>query len=70
MRQGPEDVVLNGPEKKKAFDQLQQSVQGQLTLSLDDKTGKVTSAEVKGRQLGMTLKSWRQQLMTIRLSLI
>ena len=38
---GPDDVILNGPEKQKALEELQKAVQGQLTLSMDDK-GKVT----------------------------
>jgi RHS repeat-associated protein len=37
---GPTDVILNGPEKQKAFEELQKSVQGKLTLSMD-KDGKV-----------------------------
>jgi len=37
-----DDVVLNGPERQKAFDQLQASVKGSLDLSMDNNTGKVT----------------------------
>jgi RHS repeat-associated protein len=45
---GPEDVILNGSEKQKAFKELQASVQGKLNLTMDDKTGKVSSTEVAG----------------------
>jgi RHS repeat-associated protein len=38
---GPNDVILKGPEKEKAFQQLQSAVKGQMTLSMDAK-GKVT----------------------------
>ena len=36
------DVIINGNEDQAAFDQLQASVQGELTLKMDDKTGNVT----------------------------
>jgi len=45
---GPEDVILNGSERQKAFKELQASVQGKLDLTMDDKTGKVSSTEVAG----------------------
>jgi RHS repeat-associated protein len=38
---GPTDVILSGSERQKAFTELQASVQGSLTLAMDDK-GKVT----------------------------
>ncbi|MFN7015162.1 MAG: RHS repeat domain-containing protein, partial [Bacteroidia bacterium] len=40
----PTDVIIKGFEgdRQKAFEQLQASVKGSLTLSMDDKTGKVT----------------------------
>ena len=48
----PEDVVLNGPEKQKAFTELQKSVQGKLSLSMDN-NGKVSYAKVgEGRIRG------------------
>lgn len=34
---GPEDVIIQGTEKQKAFEQLQASVKGQMNLSMDDK---------------------------------
>jgi RHS repeat-associated protein len=43
----PEDVILSGSEKQKAFTELQKSVQGQLNLSIDD-NGKVSYTTVQG----------------------
>lgn len=34
---GPNDVILKGPEKQKAFEQLQAAVNGEMTLSMNDK---------------------------------
>lgn len=45
---GPTDVNINGTERQKAFDQLQASVKGQLTLSMDDK-GNVTYKQESGK---------------------
>ncbi|HVY74885.1 MAG TPA: RHS repeat-associated core domain-containing protein, partial [Puia sp.] len=43
----PEDVVLSGSQKDKAFAELQKSVQGQLNLSMDA-NGKVSYTTVQG----------------------
>jgi RHS repeat-associated protein len=43
----PEDVILKGSEKQKAFTELQKAVQGQLNLSMDN-NGKVTYTNVQG----------------------
>jgi hypothetical protein len=48
---GPTDVVLGGAEKQKALEQLQASVKGQLTLSMDSK-GKVSYTQDPKAQLG------------------
>jgi hypothetical protein len=46
----PEDVILKGSEKQKAFTELQKAVQGQLNLSMDN-NGKVTYTAVQGATL-------------------
>jgi RHS repeat-associated protein len=56
---GPTDVIINGPEKQKAFQELQKSVSGQLNLSMDDK-GKVSYTVVEGAKPNADA----QQLMT------
>jgi len=43
----PEDVILKGAEKQKAFTELQKSVQGQLNLSMDA-NGKVSYTTPQG----------------------
>lgn len=48
---GPTDVILSGPEKQKAFTQLQASVQGYLTLKMDH-NGKVTYSQKYRRSNG------------------
>jgi len=53
---GPTDVILSGPERQKAFAELQASVKGQLTLSLNDATGKVTYNEDAGKRLSQDAK--------------
>ena len=45
---GPDDVILGGVDKQKAFEELQKSVKGQLNLSKDDTTGKVSYTKVEG----------------------
>ncbi|UUC45204.1 hypothetical protein [Flavobacterium cerinum] len=47
---GVDDVILTGNKAKEAFQQLQSSVNGQLSLSMDDK-GKVTATQVEGSTL-------------------
>jgi hypothetical protein len=47
---GVDDVILTGNKANEAFQQLQTSVNGQLTLSIDDK-GKVTATQVEGSTL-------------------
>jgi hypothetical protein len=44
---GPEDVILKGAEKQKAFTELQKSVKGQLNLSMDA-NGKVSYTTPQG----------------------
>lgn len=44
---GPNDVILTGSGKQKAFEELQKSVAGQLILSMDD-AGKVTHVQNTG----------------------
>jgi RHS repeat-associated protein len=39
---GPEDVILTGSERDKTLEELQKAVQGRLTLSMDNGTGKVS----------------------------
>jgi len=42
---GPQDVILKGAEAQKAFQQLQASVNGYLTLSMDQGSGKVSYSQ-------------------------
>jgi len=44
----PNDVILQGPEKQKAFAQLQSAVKGQLNLSMD-KNGKVSYTQTNSK---------------------
>ncbi|MBZ5856420.1 RHS repeat domain-containing protein [Flavihumibacter profundi] len=44
---GPTDVIINGPEKEKAFSELQKSVSGQLNLSMNA-DGKVSYTTFEG----------------------
>ena len=46
---GPQDIIIGGSEKQKAFEELQKSVYGQLNLTLDGK-GKVNYTLVEGVQ--------------------
>ena len=45
------DVILRGYQAQQAFVQLQASVQGQLKLTFDEKSGKVTYTSVQGANL-------------------
>jgi RHS repeat-associated protein len=56
----PTDVIINGQEKQKAFQQLQKSVQSELNLSMDAK-GNVTYT---AKDPNATLGSDAQQLVT------
>jgi RHS repeat-associated protein len=56
----PTDVIISGPEKQKAFQQLQRSVQNELNLSMDAK-GNVTYT---AKDPNATLSSDAQQLVT------
>ncbi|MBS1633033.1 MAG: RHS repeat-associated core domain-containing protein [Bacteroidetes bacterium] len=61
---GPTDVIITGSEQKKAFEELQKSVAGQLTLSMDA-TGKVTYSQNTGADgKPVTLTADAQQLAT------
>jgi hypothetical protein len=57
---GPTDVIIEGSEKAKAYSELQASVQGQLTLSMDG-SGKVSYTVDNPKA---TLSSDAQQLVT------
>src|SRR5690625_7898023 len=46
-----DDVILRGNFKQEAFEQLQASVEGQLSLTMDKKTGKVEATAVEGVEL-------------------
>ena len=50
------DVHINGAEQQKATEELQKSVQGQLNLSRDNKTGNITYTQVDGAKLGKDAK--------------
>ena len=52
---GPNDVILGGPEQKKALAELSKSVAGQLNLSTDA-NGKVSYTQVKGATIGDNAK--------------
>jgi RHS repeat-associated protein len=56
---GMQDVDINGPEQQKATEELQKSVQGQLNLTRDDQTGKISYTTVDG----VTPNADAQQLM-------
>jgi len=45
------DVIIRGNFKQEAFEQLQASVEGQLSLTMDKKTGKVEATAVEGVEL-------------------
>lgn len=47
----PWDVILKGSEKDKALEELKKAVQGQLTLSMNKETGKVSYTKVDGAKL-------------------
>jgi len=52
---GPNDVIITGNKKDQALEELQKSVQGQLSLSMDDK-GKVTATQDAGSTLSKGAK--------------
>lgn len=57
----PRDVILYGPEKQKAFEQLKAAVKGKLTLAMDN-NGVVTytqNKDKKGRLVKMNRKAGR-----------
>jgi RHS repeat-associated protein len=62
---GPQDVILKGAEAQKAFQQLQASVKGYLTLSMDQGSGKVSYSQNIAGPTGGTVpaNSGSQQLM-------
>ncbi len=57
---GPTDVILEGPNKQKAFEQLQSSVKKELNLSMDA-NGKVTATQINSNK---TLSNNASQLKT------
>ena len=52
---GPNDVILHGVDKQKAFNELQKSVQGKLNLSIDA-TGKVTYEKINNAKINNDTK--------------
>jgi RHS repeat-associated protein len=54
---GTNDVIIKGPLAQEAFEQLKNSVKGQLDLAMDE-NGKVTATAVKGAKLTKASKTF------------